>query len=65
MDLRIYDVLGREVRSLARGERMEAGPQRLRWDGRGADGRQAGTGVYFVKLKLAGREWTKTIVRIR
>ena len=65
VDVRIYDVLGREVRSLARGERFEAGPQRLRWDGRGSDGGASGAGVYFVRLKLAGREWTRTLVHIR
>jgi YVTN family beta-propeller protein len=65
VDVRIYDVLGREVRSLARGERFEAGPQRLHWDGRIGDGRPAGPGVYFVKVRLAGREWTRTVVRLR
>ena len=65
VDLRIYDVLGREVRSLARGERFEAGTQRLRWDGRGGDGGPSRAGVYFVRLKLAGREWNRTLVRIR
>ncbi len=65
VDARIYDVLGREVRVLARGERFEAGPQRLSWDGRQADGTASRAGVYFVRLKLAGREWTRAIVRLR
>lgn len=65
VDLRVYDVLGREVRTIARGERFEAGAQRLRWDGIRGDGSPSSAGVYFVRLKLAGREWTKTIVRIR
>ena len=65
VDLRIYDVLGREVRAIARGERFDPGAQRLVWDGRRGDGGQVGAGVYFVRLRLAGREWTKTIVRLR
>ena len=65
VDLRIYDVLGREVRVLAHGERFDAGPQHLRWDGRRSDGGEAGAGVYFVRLKLAGRQWTRAIVRVR
>jgi DNA-binding beta-propeller fold protein YncE len=65
VDLRIYDVLGREVRAIARGEHFEAGTRRLRWDGRRADGGQAGAGVYFVRLELAGRQWTRAIVRVR
>ena len=65
VDLRVYDVLGREVRAIAHGQRFEAGTQRLRWDGRRGDGGQAGAGVYFVRLELAGRQWTRAIVRIR
>ena len=65
VDLRVYDVLGREVRAIARGERLEPGTLRLRWDGRRSDGGQSGAGVYFVRLKLAGRQWTRTVVRIR
>ena len=65
VDLRIYDVLGREVRAIARGERFDPGAQRLVWDGRRGDGGQAGAGVYFVRLRLAGRESTRILVRIR
>ena len=65
VDVRIYDLLGREVRALARGERFEAGTQRLRWDGRGGGGAQSSAGVYFVKVRLAGREWTRAVVRLR
>lgn len=65
VDLRVYDVLGREVRAIARGERFAAGTQHLRWDGRRDDGGQASAGVYFVRLQLAGRQWTGTVVRIR
>ena len=65
VELRVFDVLGRQVRAIARGEPFAAGIQRLRWDGRRDDGAEAGTGVYFVKLRLAGREWTRTVVRIR
>src|SRR6516225_889133 len=65
VDVRIYDVLGREVRVLAHGERFEAGTQRLRWDGRAGDGSPAGPGLYFVRLRLSGRDWTRSIVRIR
>ena len=64
-DLRVYDVLGREVRSLLRGERLAAGPQRASWDGRRNDGGAAGAGVYFVRLELAGRSWTRAVVRVR
>ena len=65
VDLRVYDVTGREVRTLVHGDRLPAGVQHARWDGRSGDGRVVNAGIYFVRLKLAGRQWTRTIVRVR
>jgi hypothetical protein len=65
VDLAVYDVLGREVRSIARGLWLDAGQQTLRWDGRRADGREAPAGAYFMKLATEGGRWTRVIVRIR
>jgi hypothetical protein len=65
VDLVVYDVLGREVRSVARGAQLEAGPQSLAWDGRDANGREIGAGVYFVRLKTERATWTRPVVRVR
>jgi YVTN family beta-propeller protein len=65
VDLVVYDVLGREVRAVARGMRLEAGPQSLRWDGRDAGGRETGAGVYFVRLKTERATWTRTVAHVR
>ncbi len=65
VDLVVYDVLGREVRAVARGARLEAGPQSLTWDGRDGGGREAGAGVYFVRLKTERATWTRPVVRVR
>src|SRR5262249_51198276 len=65
VDLAIYDVLGREVRAVARGARLEAGPQSLRWDGRDARGREAGAGVYFMRLTTERATWTRAVARVR
>jgi hypothetical protein len=46
--LAVYDLAGRMVRELARGPR-EPGTHEARWDGRGADGSPARSGVYFVR----------------
>ena len=62
-DLAIYDVMGREVRVLVRGV-APAGAHRVAWDGRSAGGRDAGAGIYFARLKVAGQEWTRTIVKL-
>ena len=61
----IYDVLGREVRVLARGQRFPAGPQQLAWDGRDGEGREVGAGVYFVRVRTPMAQWTRTVIRIR
>lgn len=64
VDLRVYDVLGREVRRIATGERFAPGAHVVRWDGRGADGARAGAGVYFVRLRTEFGEKTRAVVRI-
>lgn len=64
VDLAVYDVLGREVRALARGTRHEAGSHRVTWDGRDARGHAVGAGAYFVRLRADGRERSRTIVRV-
>ena len=53
VDLAIYDLQGRKVRSLFRGWHS-AGPGAAFWDGKRADGSQATNGVYFVRLKAPG-----------
>ena len=61
----VYDVLGREVRVLARAAAFAAGPQRLAWDGRDDSGRAAGAGVYFVRVRTPMVQWTRAVVRVR
>ena len=63
VDLAIFDVMGREVRVLARGT-APAGVHRAAWDGRAANGREAGAGLYFARLRIADREWTRTVVKL-
>src|SRR5439155_20248763 len=58
MELAVFDVLGREVRTLARGS-VAAGVHRLDWDGRRDDGRAAGAGLYFARLRVPGPAWTR------
>jgi hypothetical protein len=54
VELGVYDLLGRRVALLAKGE-FPAGEYTRTWDGRGADGAQAAAGVYFYRL-VAGKE---------
>jgi len=65
VDVIVYDVLGRQVRGVAKGLWLQAGPQTLRWDGRDASGRPAQAGVYFVRVNTARGQWTRPVVRVR
>jgi hypothetical protein len=49
-DIAIYDILGREVRSLGDGF-FRAGPGRITWDGKDRFRNPVASGVYFVRLQ--------------
>jgi hypothetical protein len=53
VSLRVYDVTGRLVATLADGHRG-AGEYRVLWQGRNASGKQVAAGVYFVRLSSPG-----------
>ena len=67
VDAKVYDVFGREVRSVAHGAWFAAGPATLRWDGRTGEGREAAAGVYFLQMSVpeTGARITRPVVRIR
>ncbi len=64
VELTIYDVRGRRVRTLARGPR-EAGLHRLVWDGRGEDGAPSAAGVYFYRLSTPDGALSRKLVFMR
>lgn len=51
IELGVYDGAGRLVRNLVHGSMQIPGDYRLEWDGRDSEGRQAPSGVYFVRLR--------------
>jgi hypothetical protein len=51
VNLVIYDVLGRAVRSLSANTFFHAGVHQLSWDGRDDSGNTLASGVYFYRLK--------------
>jgi hypothetical protein len=61
VELVIYDISGRLVRSLAKGT-FNAGPHRVRWDGRDAAGRAMVSGIYFARLKGTRTQATHNLV---
>jgi hypothetical protein len=65
LDLRVFDVTGRLVRTLLQTPLQAAGAHTIRWDGRNAVGAPAASGVYWVRLNTPGRTATRRMVLIR
>jgi hypothetical protein len=64
VEVRIYDVAGRRVRTLAHRE-FAAGEHVLRWDGSGDDGRPVAHGVYFYVLRTPSFTSQKKIALLK
>ena len=64
VELTVYDVSGREVRTLAQ-RSFAAGPHAVPWDGRNSAGVEVSSGVYFYKLTVAGNTQLRKMVMIR
>lgn len=64
VDLTIYDVAGRRVRTLL-GERQLPGGYSIVWDGRNDSGMPVATGVYFYRLSAGRNRSVKKMVILR
>jgi hypothetical protein len=64
VDLAVFDLQGRRIRSLALGS-QGAGSHRVDWDGRDTAGRPVPNGPYFVRLYHDGRTTTEAVVRLK
>jgi len=62
--LRIYDVAGRLVRTLANGNQTP-GEKRAIWDGTNEHGEGVASGVYFYRLTAPGFEMTRKMVFLK
>jgi len=62
--LKVYDVAGRLVRELDKGERP-AGVHSIRWDGRNWAGLSVSGGVYLYRLEAGGFTRTRSVVLLR
>jgi parallel beta-helix repeat protein len=54
VELAIYDLQGKLVRSLASKQNFEAGRRELAWDGKNDNGHAVGSGIYFYRLQAVG-----------
>jgi YD repeat-containing protein len=62
--IRIYDALGRLVRTLVEGT-IEAGEHAAEWDGRTERGEAAPSGVYFYRVEAGGDQAVAPAVLLR
>ena len=65
VNLRIYDLAGREVKTLVYGEIVKAGRKEIVWSGRDNSGRQVAAGVYFYKLDTGQFSDTKRMTLVK
>jgi hypothetical protein len=64
VDLKIYDVAGRLVRTLASGSRP-AGDNAVRWSGKDDSGRAVASGTYFARLVFDDKVEIRTLTLVR
>lgn len=64
VDLSIYDVVGRRVRTLVEGS-LGAGPHTVTWDGRSQDGTRAAAGIYRYVLRTPDGRVARSMLLIR
>jgi hypothetical protein len=63
VDLRVYDLQGRQVRVLA-SQSFAAGRSSVTWDGTDAAGRRVPSGVYLYRLQAGAVLVTRRVVRL-
>jgi hypothetical protein len=64
VELAVYDVRGRLVRSLFQGN-LAAGVYTVDWDGRDSSSQRVAGGIYFQRLRMGGREFVERVIVVR
>jgi hypothetical protein len=64
VSLRIYDLLGRKVRTLASRD-LSSGYKSVLWDGKNDSGEEVASGIYFYQLRVRNFSETKTLVLLK
>ncbi|MFB6273197.1 MAG: cohesin domain-containing protein [Salinibacter sp.] len=62
--IQVFDLLGRKVRTLARGS-QEAGTHTVRWDARGQGGGSVASGTYLVRLRAGDQIRTMKVTLVK
>ncbi len=64
VELNVFDVAGRRVRSLASGS-YPVGERTVQWDGRDGNGKPAAAGIYFLKYSAGETVETRKVTIVR
>ena len=64
VEISVFDILGKKVRSLHNGP-MATGGHKIIWDGKGAEGLNASSGLYFISFRTESSVLSKKISLIR
>jgi len=64
IDLRVFDLAGREVRTLVRGF-DHAGEKSVVWDAKDNNGRSVSAGVYIYRLETAGQVQSQKLILLK
>ncbi len=65
VDLRVFDLKGRRIRTLIQGQEMQAGTHDAVWDGRDDAGQAVAGGVYLLHLKTRDSSATRRITLVK
>lgn len=63
--LRIFDLAGRQVKTLLNGNPLAAGRTEVPWDGRDGSGNRLPSGIYFYHLEVGGFSETKRMLMMK
>ncbi|MBI2619058.1 MAG: T9SS type A sorting domain-containing protein [Ignavibacteriales bacterium] len=65
ISMKIYDVLGKEIRILINNEEYQAGRAEISWDGKGNNGMPVASGTYFYSLIYGNFQKTNKMVLVK
>lgn len=65
VELDIVDVAGRRIRTLSPGDEFLPGSHAVTWDASGDRGTRVAPGIYFVRLRVAGRSDSRRIAVLK
>ena len=63
--LRVYNILGQQVKELINSESMPAGDHTVEWQGDNFGGDKVSSGVYFYRLEAGGEIASKTMILLK